>query len=137
MFSVGAGIILFVCSAVTGNQTCALISLSIMLFLYACSVGGHGGIFATRRFGNRTLIYCGLGVLAILALLILTPIGESFSYGVPHIAKLMISLTLSIGYCVITQILRYFFTKAEQNPKKENEKYNYNERSETEDEDNC
>ncbi len=143
MFSVGAGIILFVCSAVTGNQTCALISLSVMLFLYACSVGGHGGIFATKRFGNRTLIYCGVGVLAILAILILTPIGENFSYGVPHIAKLIISLTLSIGYCVITQVLRYFLTRGktdgskESPDKQEKEKYNYNERSETEDEDNC
>jgi hypothetical protein len=114
-----------------------------MLFLYACSVGGHGGIFATKRFGNRTLIYCGFGVFAVLAILIFTPIGESFSYGVPHIAKLIISITLSVGYCVISQVLRYFLTngkndEAKESPdKKEKKKYNYNERSETEDEDNC
>ncbi len=164
MFSVGAGIILFMCSALTGNYACALMSLSIMLFLYACSVGGHGGIFATKRFGNRSLLLCGFGAFLVIALLIFTPIGRAnFSYGIPNITKFILTVTLSVGYCVLTQVFRYFITRGKpqktenddisesesdefeefeedfgtDNTKKEKEIYDFDERSEDEDEDNC
>jgi len=111
LFSAGGGIILFAVSAVTESYICTLISLSLMLFLYACSIGGHGGIFNTKRFGNRILYLCGLGVLAVLAILMFTKLGHNvFAYGVPEGKKLVIALVLSLAYFVIAQTARYFMS---------------------------
>ncbi len=118
MFSIGGGIVLFIVHAATESYTCSMISLSIMLFLYACSLGGHGGMFITKRFGNRILYLCGLGVLFTIALLVFTGPGHSiFGYGVPNMAKLIISLVLSVGYFFCTQTARFFMSSA-RTPKK-------------------
>lgn len=118
MFAVGGGIVLFIVSAATSSYTCTMISLSAMLFLYACSLGGHGGVFATKRFGNRILYLCGLGVLLTIALLMFTKPGHTlFAYGVPSMPKLIISVMLSVGYFVVTQTARYFLTGTPKNKK--------------------
>lgn len=119
MFAVGGGIALFVCSAATKSYTSTMISLTLMLFLYACSVGGHGGMFATKRFGNRLLYLCGLGALGIIAILVLTTFGHSvFGYGVPEMSKLLLSVIVTLAYFVIAQLIRYFLSP---NVKKPNE----------------
>jgi magnesium-transporting ATPase (P-type) len=111
MFAIGGGIALFVCQAATKSYTSTLISLTLMLFLYACSVGGHGGVFATKRFGNRLLYLCGFGSLLVLAALVLTKYGHSlFGYGVPEMPKLMLSLTVTVSYFLVTQLIRYFLS---------------------------
>ena len=111
MFGIGGGIALFVCQAATKSYTSTLISLTLMLFLYACSVGGHGGVFATKRFGNRLLYLCGFGSLLVIAALVLTKYGHSlFGYGVPEMPKLMLSLTVTVSYFLVTQLIRYFLS---------------------------
>ncbi len=111
MFSVGGGIALFVCNAATQSYTSTMIALTLMLFLYACSVGGHGGIFATKRFGNRLLYLCGFGALCVIALLACTTFGHSiFGYGVPDMSKLALSVTVTVAYFVIAQLVRYFMS---------------------------
>ena len=111
MFAVGGGIALFVCQAATKSYTSTMISLTLMLFLYACSVGGHGSVFATKRFGNRLLYLCGFGALVIIASLVFTTFGHSlFGYGVPEMPKLALSLTVTVGYFVIIQLIRYFLS---------------------------
>ncbi len=159
MFAFGGGIVLFVCSATTQSYTCALITLSMLLFFFACSVGGHGGIFATKRFGNRLLYLFGLAVAILLAVLTLTPFGRAeFGYDLPTPSKLIISLVLGIGYCIVTQIMRYFIAAKDKKPSRKNvvhendgesdesdedsdeydeedEEYYYNERSNDDDED--
>lgn len=111
MFSVGGGIVLFICSAATQSYTCSMISLTLLLFLYACSMGGHGGIFATKRFGNRLLYLCGLGALAVIAVLITTKFGHDlFGYGVPNMPKLALSVILTSAYFIIAQSVRYFMS---------------------------
>lgn len=111
MFAVGGGIVLFFIFAATQSYTCILISLSLLLFLYAGSVGNHGGVFAARRFGNRILYLCGLGAAAILAFLICTTAGHRlFGYGVPSMSKLGIALVLSSAYFIGSQIVRYFIS---------------------------
>ncbi|MBR5286596.1 MAG: cation-transporting P-type ATPase [Clostridia bacterium] len=111
MFAVGGGIALFVCQAATKSYTSTMISLTLMLFLYACSVGGHGSVFATKRFGNRLLYLCGFGALLVIAALVFTTFGHSlFGYGVPEMPKLALSLTVTVGYFVIIQLIRYFLS---------------------------
>ncbi len=111
MFSVGGGIMMFIISTAMKDNTCALISLSLLLFLYACSVGGHGGVFAMRRFGNRLLYLCGLGVLLVLAGLMFIPLFKGvFGYARPHLFKLIFATVLTIAYFVVSQILRYFLS---------------------------
>ncbi len=124
MFSIGGGIVLFVINAATLSYTCTLISLALMLFFYACSLGGHGGILVTKRFGNRLLYLCGLGVLLFMALLIFTIPGHSwFGYGVPSVANLMVALVLSIGYFIFAQTSRFFLSpsSSKQKPKAHSE----------------
>ena len=111
LYSLGGGILLFIVSTVTESYTCTLISLTVMLFLYACSIGGHGGIFNTKRFGNRILYLCGAGAFGVIAVLMLTKLGHSvFAYGVPKVSKLVIALVLAFAYFVIAQTARYFLT---------------------------
>lgn len=111
MFAIGGGIMLFICAVATQSPTCTMIALSLTLFLYASSIGGHGGIFASKRFGNRLLYLCGLGVFVIIAILMFTKLGHSvFGYGVPSIARLIISLVLTLSYFIVTQIGRYFLS---------------------------
>lgn len=111
MFATGGGIVLFVISAATLSYTCTMIALTIMLFFYACSVGGHGGVLVTKRFGNRLLYLCGLGVFAFIALLMLIPAPYNlFGYSLPSVASLIVSLVLSVGYIIFTQTARYFLS---------------------------
>lgn len=119
MFSIGGGVLLFVCSAATKSYTCTLISFTAMLFLYACMMTDHGGVFKTKRFGSSLLYICGLGVCAVLALLIFTKPGHTlFGYGVPEPAKLLFALVLCVAYCFVTQILRYFISPNGKNSRK-------------------
>lgn len=119
LFSVGAGIVLFVSSASTQSYTCTLISFALLLFLYACSLGGHGGMFATKRFGNKLLYICGFGVLLILSFLIFTVVGHNwFSYGVPNPTKFAFSSVLAVAYYIISQVLRYFMSNRALKPKR-------------------
>ena len=122
MFSVGGGIILFVCSAATQCYTSTLIGFAAMLFLYACSIGDHGGFFATKRFGSRLLYICGFAIAAILAILIFTPLGIKFGYSVPDPAKLLTTLILTVGYASGTQIFRYFMQNKDQDNVKKSKK---------------
>ena len=111
MFAVGGGIVLFLISAATQSYTCTLLSISLLLFLYAGSVGNHGGVFAARRFGNRILYLCGLGAAAVLAFLTCTKPGHTlFGYGVPTMPKLLIAFTLACAYFICSQIIRYFIS---------------------------
>ena len=111
MFAVGGGIALFVCQAATKSYTSTMISLTLMLFLYACSVGGHGSVFATKRFGNRLLYLCGFGALSVILTLVFTTFGHSvFGYGVPEMSKLALSVTVTVAYFIITQLIRYFLS---------------------------
>jgi len=111
MFAIGGGITLFISAASTQSPTCTMIALSLLLFLYAGSIGGHGGIFASKRFGNRLLYLCGLGSFAIIAMLVCTKIGHSvFGYGIPKMASFIISIVLTVGYFILTQIGRYFLS---------------------------
>ena len=141
MFAIGGGITLFVCAAATQSPTCTMISISLLLFLYAGSIGGHGGIFASKRFGNRLLYICGAGVLAIIAILMCTKLGHNvFGYGIPTMARLIISLVLSIGYFVLTQIGRYFLSPkgknaVEDKPQEEVDSSDESDSTEIEDED--
>ncbi len=108
MYAIGGGIVMFVCSVATQCYTSTLIALSVMLFLYACSVGGHGGFFATKRFGNRLLYLCGLGAGLILLILMFTGLGLKFGYYLPEPTKVSTALILSASYGIGTQILRFF-----------------------------
>lgn len=111
MFSVGGGIILFVISAATQSYTCSMTALSLMLFLYAGSVAGHGGVFAAKRFGNRILYLCGIGALTVIAMLVCTSFGRSvFGYGIPSMPKLVVTLVLTAAYFTVSQIVRYFIS---------------------------
>ncbi len=132
MFSVGGGIVLFFCSAATQSYTCSMITLSMMLFLYACSIAGHGGFFATRRFGNRLLYLCGFAAFAVIALLVLTPFGRSvFGYSVPEMSKLMLATVLGAAYCIVAQIIRFFMIQNGKAPnRKANTKHNENKAAE-------
>lgn len=111
MYSIGAGIVLFICAAATQDYTCAMVSLTVTLFLYACSVGGHGGVFSTKRFGNRLLYLCGFAALLVIALLVFTPFGYNmFGYSVPNMPKMIVSLSLTVAYFVFAQLIRYFMS---------------------------
>lgn len=122
MFSVGGGIVLFMISAVARSYTCTMITLTLLLFLYAGTVSSHGGVFAARRFGNRLLYLCGLGALAVILLLTCTKIGHSlFEYGVPDASKLLISVILTLSYFVCTQIVRYFLSPKGKSAKQSDE----------------
>lgn len=108
MFGVGGGIALFICFASTQNHTCSMISLSLLLFLYACSTGGHGGVLVTKRFGSRLLWFIGFCALIIIMLLTATPFGASvFGYAIPPLGKLIASLTVACSFFVLSQIGRY------------------------------
>ncbi len=120
MFAVGGGIMLFMVSAATQSYTCSMLALTITLFLYAGSIGSHGGVFATKRFGSRLLYLCGLGVLIILALLMCTKLGHSvFGYGIPRASSAIIAIVLSVSYFVVTQIARYFMSPKGKKSKSE------------------
>ncbi len=122
MFAVGGGIMLFVISAATQSYTCTMVSLSLMLFLYAGSVGNHGGVFASRRFGNRVLYLCGLGALAVIALLTCTKLGHNvFGYGIPTASKIIVALVLTAAYFVCSQIVRYFVSPKGKSAKRAQE----------------
>ncbi len=111
MFAIGGGITLFMSYVSTQSYTCSMITLSLVLFLYAGSLGDHGGIFATKRFGNRLLYLCGLGAFALTALLLLTPLGNDlFGYGMPKVSDLIIAIVFGSAYFAITQIARYFMS---------------------------
>ncbi len=111
MFSTGAGIVMFIISTATKSYTCSVIALAIILFLYACSVGGHGGVFAMKRFGNRILYYCGLGVAALMSILMFVPLFKNaFGYSLPPLSKLIFAFVFSVGYFIVSQILRYFLS---------------------------
>lgn len=117
MFSTGGGITLFIVSASTQNYTCALAALTIMLFFHAATVAGKGGVIATKRFGNRLLWLCSFAAAAITAILVFTGFGRNiFGYGLPGISKLIITLSFSVGYCVLSQILRYFVSTKGKKP---------------------
>ena len=121
MYSVGAGIILFVIFAVTGSYTCSLISLTSLLFLHACTATGHGGPFKTGRFGNKILWLCGLGAALTILFLIFTKLGHKLGYGVPALRGVIIAIALSFGYAIAMQIGRFFFslTNKERKARKE------------------
>lgn len=120
MFAVGGGLTLFFIFAFTGSYTCGMISLSTLLFLYAGSIGAHGGVFSARRFGNRILYLCGLGALAVIALLVFTTFGHSaFGYGVPEMPKAMLALIFTLSYFILTQTARYFISPKGKTAKSE------------------
>lgn len=134
MFAMGGGITLFIVSASTQSYTCSLIALTIMLFIHAATVASHGGIIATRRFGSRLLWLCGFGAAIVLAVLMFTGLGSSvFGYGLPNVTKLIIALSFSAGYCVLSQILRYFISskgkKTSEPEEEENEEGDHSERA--------
>ncbi len=132
MFAIGGGILLFVINAATLNYTCSMLSLTLLLFLFACSVGGHGGVLVTKRFGSRLLYLCGLGVAAFIALLIFTRLGQSlFGYAVPAVQSLVLSLVLTLGYFIFTQTARLFLSP---NPKKKKSKGSFTEEEMAEEE---
>ncbi|MBR6563156.1 MAG: cation-transporting P-type ATPase [Clostridia bacterium] len=111
MFAMGGGFVLYFISSATQSYTCSMISLTLMLFLYAGSVAAHGGVFAARRFGNR-LLYLS-GALALLMIFALTCTGfghRVFGYGVPEPSKLTLSLVLCLAYFTATQVARYFIS---------------------------
>ncbi|MBR4799323.1 MAG: cation-transporting P-type ATPase, partial [Clostridia bacterium] len=111
MFSIGGGIVLFVCFVATQSYTCSLLALTAMLFVFACTCAGHGGVFVSKRFGNTLLFLVGAGAALVLAALIFTKPGHSlFGYGVPDSGSLLFTAGLCLAYCLITQILRYFFS---------------------------
>ncbi len=112
MFGVGGGIALFVCFVSTQSYTCTMLSLTLLMFLYACSVGGHGGFFVTKRFGSRLLWLVGFCVLVIAAILTNTPFGKSFfEYETPNPAKLIVAFVIVGAYFALAQIARYLFSK--------------------------
>ena len=112
MFAIGGGLMLFVSASATQSPTGTMIAFSLLLFLYACSIEGHGGIFSSKRFGNRILYYCGLSVLVVITILMCTKFGHAlFGYYIPSIPNFIISVVLSVGYFVLTQIGRYFLSE--------------------------
>lgn len=119
MFSIGGGIVLFVCFAATQSYTCSLLALTAMLFVFACTCAGHGGVFVSKRFGNTLLFGVGAAVMLVLAGLIFTKPGHSlFGYGVPDSGSLLFTAGLCLVYCIVTQILRYFFSPHANGAKK-------------------
>lgn len=117
MFSMGGGITLFIVSASTQSYTCSLAALTLMLFFHAATAAGNGGVIATKRFGNRLLWLCGFGAAAILAILVFTSFGKNIlGYGLLGLSKLIITLSFGIGYCVLSQILRYFVSTKGRKP---------------------
>lgn len=111
MFGIGGGIMLFMCSVATQSPTSTMLALTVTLFLYAGSIASHGGIFASKRFGNRLLYLCGIGVLLIIALLVCTSLGHTaFGYGIPTAPSVIIALVLSVAYFIVAQIGRYFLS---------------------------
>ena len=125
MFAVGGGITLFIISAITQSYTCSTIALTLILFLYAGSVAGHGSVFKTKRFGSRLLYICGIGVLILISLLICTKFGHSvFGYGVPTVSSATVAVSLSLSYFVLAQVARYLMSPKGKNifaDKKQNE----------------
>lgn len=112
MFSIGAGILLFFCYAATRSYFCALLALTVLLFVFACTAGSHGGVFAIRRLGNRLLWTSGVLAALVLALCTLTSLGKSvFGYTVPGAGAVVFTLIACIAYCVITEVFRYIFYK--------------------------
>ena len=112
MFGVSAGIALFICFAVTQSHTCSMISLSLLLFLYACSTGGHGGVLVTKRFGSGLLWLVGFCVLIIASILISTPFGLTvFGYAIPSLGKLIASLIVVLSFFAFSQIARYILSQ--------------------------
>lgn len=112
MFAVGGGITLFISFASTQNHTCSMITLSLLLFLYACSTGGHGGVLVTKRFGSRLLWFIGFCALIFVTVLIATPFGTSvFGYAIPPVGKLIASLILTASFFALSQIARYVLSQ--------------------------
>ena len=111
MFSMGGGFVLYFIASATQSHTCTMLSLTMLLFLYAGSVASHGGVFAAKRFGNRLLYLCGIGVLLVIFALVCTSFGHrAFGYGVPEASKLTLSAVLILAYFTATQIARYFIS---------------------------
>ncbi len=111
MFSIGGGIVLFVCFAATQSYTCSLLALTAMLFVFACTCAGHGGVFVSKRFGNTLLFGVGAAAALVLAALMFTKPGHAlFGYGVPDSGSVFFTAGLCLAYCLVTQILRYFFS---------------------------
>ena len=109
VFSVGGGILLFMCMILTKSYTCMLLALTALLFFCACAGNEKGGIFKTKRFGNPLLFICLPAVLLILSFLMFTKPGHTvFGYGVPKLSNLMYALVLPLLYGVFAQIMRYF-----------------------------
>ena len=111
-FSVGAGVALFITFASTSSYACSLISLAILLFLYAGSLGGNGSVFKTKRFGNRLLFLVGLGVFALTALLTSAPFcANVFGYALPEMSKIIISGVVALAYWFLSETTRYFLSR--------------------------
>ncbi len=130
MFGIGGGIMLFMCAVATQSPTSTMLALTVTLFLYAGSIAGHGGIFASKRFGNRLLYLCGIVVLLLIAMLLCTTFGHTaFGYGIPEASSVIIALVLSVAYFIVSQIGRFFLspaskkpgTEPEEEPEQENE----------------
>ena len=112
MFSIGAGILLFFCYAATRSYFCTLLALTVLLFVFACTAGSHGGVFAIRRLGNRLLWTSGVLAALVLTLCTMTSLGKSvFGYTVPGAGAVVFTLIACIAYCVITEVFRYIFYK--------------------------
>lgn len=68
-----------------------------------------------KRFGNRILYYCGLGVFALISLLMFVPLFKGiFGYGLPSVSKLIFAVIFSVGYFIASQVLRYFLSPHNQ-----------------------
>jgi hypothetical protein len=109
-FSLGGGLALFTIFAVTASYSCSLISLAILLFLYAGSLGGRGSIFKKRRFGNRTLYICGACVFALTALITSTPVGKIFDYTRPDVKNLTVAIVVAVAFYVLAETAKYFLS---------------------------
>ncbi len=110
-FSLGGGLALFITFAVTTSYSCSLISLSILLFLYAGSLGGRGSIFKKRRFGNRMLYISGACVFALTAILTATPFGESaFGYVRPDMKSLIVAIVVAVAFYILSETTKYFLS---------------------------
>ncbi|MBO4452456.1 MAG: cation-transporting P-type ATPase, partial [Clostridia bacterium] len=111
MYAIGGGLVLFVCFAITGKYTCSLIALTLLQFLFACTAADHGGVIASKRFGNSLLYLVGIGIAAVLAFLMFTKPGHRwFTYGVPQASYITLTLIACLVYSVIVQVLRYFLS---------------------------
>ncbi len=111
IFGIGGGIALFIAFASTQSYTCSMLSLTVLLFLYACSTGGHGGVIVTKRFGSRLLWFVGFCVLLVIAVLTGTPFGALvFGYELPHFGKVIAALIVTLSFFALSQIARYLIS---------------------------